>query len=472
MAPVTEAKGSPTLRVQKVRVLRQLAKKQAFGQLVKSCELHPDVSQQPTCPAAKKWNCCGETFDSMAEICKHVSRYHHNKVEEEAAKLLSSLHMSDVESTEQPRTPNLVEVSKDSKKQNCEEVDKSEEPEEVAWLPDVSNMDLGDPNNERSGLVTLFYKYCEVERPVELEVWQRDLCTRLKLTGKVRVSAEGINATVGGSSQAVHLYIQAVREHPLFCHMTAQEFKLSPGSARHFHGGLKVGVYQELVPMGVDPSCASYKEAGVHLSVDEFHERLERHLQTEDDTDRTVFVDCRNFYESRIGHFQGAVAPDIRKFSYWPEYVDKNTEFFQDKTVVIFCTGGIRCEKGSAYLKSKGVCKDVLQLEGGIHKYMEKYPNGYFRGKLFVFDDRYAIPANSDIVGKCFYCKEAWDEYKPCSSAHCHQLVLSCDRCTAAGWTTCCRDCQLQAAGASARGVRCREECACTKGRRRIPVEV
>ncbi|XP_066297058.1 thiosulfate sulfurtransferase/rhodanese-like domain-containing protein 2 [Branchiostoma lanceolatum] len=468
MAPVTEAKQSLNPRAQRARVLRQLAKKQAFGQLVRSCELHPDDSQQFQC--TKKWNCCGEMFDSTADICKHVSRLHHDKVEEEAAKVISSLQISDVKITKLPRTLNSEEPN-NSRKEKSVAVNKSSEPEGVSWLPDVSNMDLGDPNDERHGLVTLFYKYCEVDRPKELEVWQRDLCTRLKLTGKVRVSAEGINATVGGSSQAVHIYIQAVRAHPLFSHMIAEEFKLSPGSARHFPGGLKVGVYQELVPMGVDSSCVSFREAGVHLSAEDFHEMLEQHLQTEDDKDSTVFVDCRNFYESRIGHFLGAVAPDIRKFSYWPEYVDKNTQFFQDKTVVMFCTGGIRCEKGSAYLKSKGVCKDVLQLEGGIHKYMEKYPNGYFRGKLFVFDDRYAIPANSDIVGKCFYCKDAWDEYKPCSSAHCHQLVLSCDRCTAAGRTACCRECQLQAAGALAQGVRCREECACTKGRRRIPVE-
>eukprot|EP00058_Branchiostoma_floridae_P005022 XP_002590510.1 hypothetical protein BRAFLDRAFT_86181 [Branchiostoma floridae] len=370
---------------------------QAFSQLVKSCELHPDDSQQLTCTSLMKWNCCGETFDNTADICQHVSRYHGDKVEEEAAKVISS-QISDVKKAKKPRTPDVLSIeSTDSKKENSTKVNKTQEPGEVAWMPDVSNMDLGDPNDERNGLVTLFYKYCQVERPEELEVWQRDLCTRLKLTGKVRVSAEGINATVGGSSQAVYSYIQAVRAHPLFCHMTSQEFK---------------------------------------------------------------------------GHFLGAVAPDIRKFSYWPEYVDKNTQFFQDKTVVMFCTGGIRCEKGSAYLKSKGVCKDVLQLEGGIHKYMEKYPNGYFRGKLFVFDDRYAIPANSDIVGECFYCKEAWDKYQPCSSAHCHQLVLSCDRCTAAGYTACCRECQLQAARDSAQGVRCREECACTKGRRRIPVEV
>ena len=131
------------------------------------------------------------------------------------------------------------------------------------------------------------------------------------------------------------------------------------------------------------------------------------------------------------GCFKGAVAPDIRKFSYWPEYIEKNKEFLKDKSVYMYCTGGIRCERGSAYLRQKvtqslttslnllslrnmcwgvfclrsnlvillqNICQDVYQLKGGIHKYMENYPDGYFRGKLFVFDDRYAIKANEDVI--------------------------------------------------------------------------
>ncbi|KAB1280415.1 Thiosulfate sulfurtransferase/rhodanese-like domain-containing protein 2 [Camelus dromedarius] len=98
------------------------------------------------------------------------------------------------------------------------------------------------------------------------------------------------------------------------------------------------------------------------------------------------------------GRFQGCLAPDIRKFSYFPSYVDKNLELFKEKRVLMYCTGGIRCERGSAYLKAKGVCKEVFQLKGGIHKYLEEFPDGFYRGKLFVFDERYALSYNSDVV--------------------------------------------------------------------------
>lgn len=129
------------------------------------------------------------------------------------------------------------------------------------------------------------------------------------------------------------------------------------------------------------------------------------------------------------GQFTQCLAPNIRKFSYFPHYVDQNLELFRDKKVLMYCTGGIRCERGSAYLRSKvrsrvagfcfvtrgshlaavvvhiyvltllqDVCKEVYQLKGGIHKYLERFPEGFYRGKLFVFDERYAISSNSDII--------------------------------------------------------------------------
>ncbi|XP_071482277.1 thiosulfate sulfurtransferase/rhodanese-like domain-containing protein 2, partial [Diadema antillarum] len=176
------------------------------------------------------------------------------------------------------------------------------------------------------------------------------------------------------------------------------------------------------------------------------------------------------------GAFTDAITPDIRKFSYWPEYVDKNRALFADKRVLMYCTGGIRCERGSAYLKMKGVCKEVLQLKGGIHRYIEQYPDGFFRGKLFVFDDRYSIHTNQDIISNCFHCGSAWDQYQPCTSEHCHQLVLSCPACREAGQTACCRRCgELAAEYAGGEhhksSKKRREECSCTRNRERIPLE-
>ncbi|KAF4804301.1 thiosulfate sulfurtransferase like domain containing 2 [Turdus rufiventris] len=218
---------------------------------------------------------------------------------------------------------------------------------------------------------------------------------------KVRVATEGINGTVGGSKVATSLYIKVMLSQPLFKNILCQEdFKSSAGGA-HCFPDLRVGVFKEIVPMGIDPKIVSYKETGIHLSPQEFHREVEQYLsQTTQGQSDTILLDCRNFYESKIGHFQGCLAPDIRKFSYFPSYVDENLELFKDKRVLMYCTGGIRCERGSAYLRSKAVCREVYQLKGGIHKYLEEFPDGFYRGKLFVFDDRYAICSNEDIISE------------------------------------------------------------------------
>ncbi|XP_054583082.1 thiosulfate sulfurtransferase/rhodanese-like domain-containing protein 2 isoform X2 [Eptesicus fuscus] len=174
------------------------------------------------------------------------------------------------------------------------------------------------------------------------------------------------------------------------------------------------------------------------------------------------------------GRFQGCLAPDIRKFSYFPSYVDKNLELFREKRVLMYCTGGIRCERGSAYLKAKGVCKEVFQLKGGIHKYLEEFPDGFYKGKLFVFDERYALSYNSDIVSECSYCGAPWDQYKLCSTPQCRQLVLTCPACQGQGLTACCITCQDKGSRPASSPTQnsFKEECDCTARRPRIPSEL
>ncbi|CAI9561634.1 unnamed protein product, partial [Staurois parvus] len=178
--------------------------------------------------------------------------------------------------------------------------------------------------------------------------WQRSLCQLLHLTGKIRIATEGINGTVGGSKVSTKIYIDTMLSHPLFKHsMCLEDFKTSEGDA-HCFPDLRVGVFQEIVPMGVDPHKVSYKETAMHLSPEEFHKRVEQYLSASlHEHKDTILLDCRNFYESKIGQFQNCLAPDIRKFSYFPDYVDQNLDLFKDKTVLMYCTGGIRCERGS-----------------------------------------------------------------------------------------------------------------------------
>lgn len=254
--------------------------------------------------------------------------------------------------------------------------------------------------------------------------------------------------------------------------MCLEDFKRSDGGA-HCFPDLRVGVFHEIVPMGVDPKKISYKETATHLSPEEFHKRVEQYLSASQEEKDTILLDCRNFYESKIGQFQNCLAPDIRKFSYFPNYVDQNLDFFKDKTVLMYCTGGIRCERGSAYLRSKAVCKEVYQLKGGIHKYLEHFPEGFFRGKLFVFDGRFTISSNNDTISSCRYCGAAWDKYKLCSTPRCCQLVLTCLTCREGGLTACCPTCQEK--GLRTHTDLCqqqiKEECECTEMRPRIPIE-
>lgn len=399
---------------------------------------------------APSWCCCHQIFNDHSAIHKHVARTHDAEIQQVTKDTYESLLRKPGESVENVQ-PDESET---------ETVDVCE------WLPNIGHI-TNEQLKNGPGKVLLYYHYCPVKEPRVICAWQRALCEKLHLTGKIRVATEGINGTVGGTSVAADIYIEAMCAQPLFT-MERDDFKSSDGGAECFPD-LRVGVYKEIVPMGVDPDVLSYQQAGVHLDPEEFHQEVETLLAKGDLCDDTVLLDCRNFYESKIGQFSQCLAPDIRKFSYFPDYVDQNLELFRGKKVLMYCTGGIRCERGSAYLRSKDVCKEVFQLKGGIHKYLERFPEGFYRGKLFVFDERYAISSNSDVISDCRYCGCPWDRYQLCSTQFCCQLVLSCPDCRGDGRTACCPTCQTKGRTRGSAPPPHREECECTASRPRIP---
>ncbi|XP_071776345.2 thiosulfate sulfurtransferase/rhodanese-like domain-containing protein 2 [Centroberyx gerrardi] len=413
-----------------------------------------EEGSSPSC-----WSCCGQTFKEPSSIHKHVARTHGTEIQQLTESTFEHL-LSQLEREAEPQQLSVHET----------------EPVDVSvWIPDTGHI-TDEQLQKGPGQVLLYYRYCQVEKPHVICAWQKALCEKLHLTGKVRVATEGVNGTVGGTKVATDLYIKAMRSHPLFKTMEEEDFKTSDGSAECF-SDLKVGVYKEIVPMGVDPDVISYQLAGIHLDPEEFHREVEALLSEGDSCSDTVLLDCRNFYESKIGQFSRCMAPNIRKFSYFPDYVDQNLELFRDKKVLMYCTGGIRCERASAYLRSKDVCKEVYQLKGGIHKYLERFPEGFYRGKLFVFDERYAISSNTDVISDCRYCGSPWDRYQLCSTQFCCQLVLSCPVCRRDGRTACCPTCQSkgvrgQSEESAAAAPQQREECECTDGRPRIPQDV
>ncbi|GAA6221994.1 thiosulfate sulfurtransferase/rhodanese-like domain-containing protein 2 [Lates japonicus] len=423
-----------------------LCRRKSFAAFVASKQ---DDSQEE---GSTSWSCCGQTFKEHPDIHKHVARTHDAEIKQ-LTWATYECPLSQLE--EEPETQHRAEA-----------VDIS------AWIPNISHISE-EQLQKGPGKVILYYHYCQVEDPHVICAWQKALCEKLYLTGKVRVAIEGINGTVGGTNTATEIYIDAMRSHPLF-KMDREDFKTSDGGADCFTD-LRVGVYKEIVPMGVDPDVISYRLAGTHLEPEEFHKEVEALLAKGDLCKDTVLLDCRNFYESKIGQFTQCLAPNIRKFSYFPDYIDQNLDLFRDKKVLMYCTGGIRCERGSAYLRSKDVCKEVYQLKGGIHKYLERFPEGFYRGKLFVFDERYTISSNSDVISDCRYCGCPWDQYKLCSTRLCCQLVLSCHSCRQDGHTACCPTCQTKGQAqseASSTAPHHKEECECTDGRPRIPLDV
>nr|XP_032809687.1 thiosulfate sulfurtransferase/rhodanese-like domain-containing protein 2 isoform X2 [Petromyzon marinus] len=451
---------------------RRRARRTAFGLYVETLRVPGPGGE---------WRCCGQTFVQRGEVHRHVGTHH--AAAAAAAAAAATAARRDAPQLEWRLTPGALRDSSSARAagegdRRAEDEDEEEDARgedatmDVPWLPDITALNL-DSHPGEEGEVLLFYHYCDVAAPRALCRWQRTLCERLQLTGKVRLAKEGLNGTVGGMRAATRAYVQAVLAHPALRGMTLDDFKSSPGGARCF-ADLRVAVHQEIVPLGLSPQAVSHLDAGRRLSPEEFHEEVQALLgrdAAESGGGGTLLLDCRNFYESKIGRFRGSVAPDIRKFSYFPEYVDRNLELFRGKRVLMYCTGGVRCERGSAYLRSKGVCQDVCQLQGGVHRYLERFPQGFFRGKLFVFDERYAISSNDDVIASCVYCGRPWDEFRLCSTRACRQLVLSCEPCRSTGLTACCRPCQDKAGAAPARTAgRPPEECACTARRERAPL--
>ena len=167
----------------------------------------------------------------------------------------------------------------------------------------------------------------------------------------------------------------------------------------------------------------SAANGGKHLSPQQVHDLLQNPPKN------LIILDGRNDYEARIGKFVDAIVPPINNFREFPEYIDKNQDLFKNKKVFMYCTGGIRCERASAYLKSKGVAEEVYQLSGGIHRYAEEFPNGYFRGKNYVFDDRIAMTVNDDILSNCDQCQILCADFTNCINSKCNEQYIACQEC-------------------------------------------
>ncbi|MDX1672348.1 MAG: rhodanese-related sulfurtransferase, partial [Balneolaceae bacterium] len=229
---------------------------------------------------------------------------------------------------------------------------------------------------------------------------------------RIYISEEGINGTLAGTPDQVDAYKKHLTSRPGFEEI---DFKTDASDYIPFPR-LICKVRDEIVSLHVaeiDPD-----EGGAHLEPGEWRETLE----SEEDY---LLIDVRNDYETEIGHFEGAVTPDVENFYDFPEWLD-SLEADRDKKVLMYCTGGIRCEKFSALMKKKG-WKDVNQLKGGILRYAKEEGGKHFKGKCFVFDDRLVIPVNEeemDPISRCEITGKPADTYINCANMECNKLFI------------------------------------------------
>ncbi len=286
--------------------------------------------------------------------------------------------------------------------------------------------------------ILLYYKYTHIDDPEKLRDGQREICEKLSLKGRIIVASEGINGTVEGLKDNVEEYMRVMNQESRFKDI---DFKRSKGTGNAF-SKLSVKARAEIVAArlgedDVDPS----KLTGKYISAEELHNLIH--------SDKEIYiVDMRNGFEQQSGYFRNSILTKMESFADLPKVLPK-IKSLKNKTVITVCTGGVRCEKASGFLVSKGF-KNVYQLLGGIVTYMEKYPNEDFLGKLYVFDNRLTMAFNENskkhvIVGRCEKCGKVSDEYVNCAEGFCHRHYILCKDCYhSSGRPFCNEECYLK----------------------------
>lgn len=266
--------------------------------------------------------------------------------------------------------------------------------------------------------VLLYYCYTDIADPDLFREEHHDLCLKLDLRGRIIIASEGLNGTVSGLQANCEAYMKAVKADPRF---KDTDFKVEY-SSEHAFPKLNVRVKEEIVNSSLKHIHPGKQPVGKHLEPEQLKEML-------DDPD-VVLLDVRSNYEHNLGRFKGAVTLDIDNFRDFPDAV-KELEDLKGKKVVTYCTGGIKCEKASAYLLEQGF-KDVYQLHGGIIKYGLEAGGENFDGLCYVFDHRVATEVNvvnPTVVGKCCRCGGETNKVINCANPHCNTHTTMCEIC-------------------------------------------
>ncbi|HET8752934.1 MAG TPA: rhodanese-related sulfurtransferase, partial [Salinimicrobium sp.] len=258
---------------------------------------------------------------------------------------------------------------------------------------------------------------------------------QMDVLGRIYVAHEGIDAQLSVPAKKFQEFKDFLDE---ICFLKNVRLNVAIEKDLKSFLKLKVKVRDKIVADGLNDETFDVTNKGIHVDAQKFNELLE-------DPD-TILVDMRNHYESEIGHFKGAITPDVDTFRDSLAIIEEDLkEHKEDKKLVMYCTGGIRCEKASAYYKHKGF-KDVFQLEGGIIEYARQVNNlnleNKFRGKNFVFDHRRGERISEDVVSSCHQCGKPCDTHVNCANEACHLLFIQCQDCAEKMDFCCSTECQ------------------------------
>lgn len=282
--------------------------------------------------------------------------------------------------------------------------------------------------------VLLYYKFARIEDHEQFAADHLAFCKEIGVLGRILIAPEGINGTVSGTREQCAAYMEGLKSDP---RLADTLFKIDDVEENAFKK-IFVRARKDMINLGegtehLDPNSLT----GAYMSPAEWKERI-------NDPD-VVILDGRNDYESEVGHFKGAICPPLKSFRDFPAWIRENLGHAKDKPLLTYCTGGIRCEKLSAFLIEEGF-KEVYQLDGGIVTYgkdPEAHGEGW-EGACYVFDERVTVPigtADPGSASTCFFCGTPCGHYVNCSNVDCNKHFICCPACEAEHDHACSPEC-------------------------------
>lgn len=268
-----------------------------------------------------------------------------------------------------------------------------------------------------------FYRYVKIANPEEFRLKLLKAWTELGCMGRIYVAHEGINAQMNVPKENFEKFDEFIQSEPMLAGVP-YKIAVEEGDLPSFYK-LTIKVRPKVVADGLDDSTFDVTDTGEYLTAKEMNDYI--------DDPEAVVIDMRNAYESEIGHFEGAITPDVDTFREELQMVPSMLKVHKDKKIGLYCTGGIRCEKASAWLKHQGY-KNVKHLKGGVIDYKHQVEReglvNKFRGKNFVFDERLGERVGDEVISHCHLCSVAKsDKHYHCKNQICHVLFLGCDDC-------------------------------------------